>query len=320
MMTTDVPGINLANTEGIPKTKRDQCSVCEKKINGERFSCVMCRKTLHMTADCTGFSKNEVSTIIKLNRNLLHVCNDCSNERKDDVCILTPEQQKQKSDLNSLDEKLTQYNENVIQSLHVVKEIQKEIDSLKRDQPKSYTEALRSVKPGKTITVPIQEKRNDLLGIRIRGIPEAMERTSDERLKTDINSIKNVLQFLENNGKITKVKRIGPYDDRKQLNGKPRPRSILFYLEDAVDKDLLLKSARKLKDFSAFENPIYLSPELTVEDASKERECLKHRRKLILDGIPARVIRIRNLELQQFKGNEWCTVFGQAADSASKSE
>ena len=46
---------------------------------------------------------------------------------------LTLEQQKQKTDLNSLDEKLTQYNENAFQSLHVVKEIQKEIDSLKRD-------------------------------------------------------------------------------------------------------------------------------------------------------------------------------------------
>ena len=131
MMTTDLPGINLANAEGIPKTKRDQCSVCKMKSG----------KTLHMTADCTGFSKDEVSTIIKLSRNLLHVCNDCSNERKDDFCILTPEQQKQMTDLNSLDEKLTQYNEDVIQCLHVVKEI----DSLKRDQLKSYTEALRSV-------------------------------------------------------------------------------------------------------------------------------------------------------------------------------
>ena len=43
-------------------------------------------KTLHMTADCTVFSKGEVSTIIKLSRNLLHVCNDCSNGSKDDVC------------------------------------------------------------------------------------------------------------------------------------------------------------------------------------------------------------------------------------------
>ena len=41
--------------------------------------------------------------------------------------ILSPEQQKQKTDLNSLDEKLTQYNENVIQSLHVVKEVQKKL-------------------------------------------------------------------------------------------------------------------------------------------------------------------------------------------------
>ena len=87
-----------------------------------------------------------------------------------------------------------------------------------------------------------------------------------------------------------------------------------------MDKDLLLKSARKLKDFSAFEDPIYLSPELTVEDASKVGECLKLRRKLILDGVPAKDIRIRNLDLQQFKGNEWGTVSGQAADSASKSE
>ena len=111
-----------------------------------------------MTADCTGFSKDEVSTIIKQSRSLLHVCNDCSNERKDDVCILTPEQQKQKTDLKSLDEKLTQYNEKVIQSLHVVKEIQEENDSLKRNQPKSYTEALCSVKPGKITAVPIEKK------------------------------------------------------------------------------------------------------------------------------------------------------------------
>ena len=69
------------------------------------------------------------TTISKQSRKLLHVCNDCSNESEDDVCILTPEQQKQISDLNSLDESLTQYNENVIESLHVVKEIQEENDS-----------------------------------------------------------------------------------------------------------------------------------------------------------------------------------------------
>ena len=33
MVTTDMPGINLANAEGIPRTKRDQCSLCKKKMN-----------------------------------------------------------------------------------------------------------------------------------------------------------------------------------------------------------------------------------------------------------------------------------------------
>ena len=152
------------------------------------------------------------------------------------------------------------------------------------------------------------------------GIPEAMERTSNERLKTAINSMKSVLQFLGNNGKITKVKRIGLYYDRKQLNGKPCPRTVLFSLEDAVDKVLRLKSERKLKGFSEIENPIYLKAELSVGVDQKNRECLKLRGILILDGLPAKDFSVRNLELQQFKGNVWCTVSGQAADSTFKSD
>ena len=36
---------------------------------------------LHMTPECTGFTVEEIEVLIKLNANILHVCNSCTEKK-----------------------------------------------------------------------------------------------------------------------------------------------------------------------------------------------------------------------------------------------
>ena len=48
---------------------------------------------LHITPDCTGFTKDEIAVLIKLKKSIRHICNDCvdkpkiSTERETSVTI-----------------------------------------------------------------------------------------------------------------------------------------------------------------------------------------------------------------------------------------
>ena len=64
--------------------------------------------------------------------------------------------------------------------------------------------------------------------------------------------------------KLTQVVSIGKYDRKGET-----PRTLLFHTENNLNKDLILKSTRKLKDYEEYAEPVYLSVELNAGDSKK---------------------------------------------------
>ena len=75
--------------------------------------------------------------------------------------------------------------------------------------------------------------------ICLRGIPEAKCEKPDDRIKSDLYSVRSVVKQLGVESKVTILKRIGLLD-----NKSTKPRLFVFHIKDEVDGDLLIKSAR----------------------------------------------------------------------------
>ena len=62
---------------------RDNCATCNREVeNDNKFVCCICNKTLQLTIECTEFEKNTIEILIKLNGNLIHICNSCKPEKQ----------------------------------------------------------------------------------------------------------------------------------------------------------------------------------------------------------------------------------------------
>ena len=85
---------------------RDNCSTCKNKLKGPRFSCYICKKDLHLTPDCTMFTKEEINVLIKINDSLLHICNECIPKKKDLNTQPEPTSSKLDDQLNTLQEQI----------------------------------------------------------------------------------------------------------------------------------------------------------------------------------------------------------------------
>ena len=60
------------------------CATCYRKVENDiKFVCCICNKTLHLTTGCTEFEKNTIEVLIKLNDNLIYICNSCEPNKQD---------------------------------------------------------------------------------------------------------------------------------------------------------------------------------------------------------------------------------------------
>ena len=120
-------------------------------------------------------------------------------------------------------------------------------------------------------------------------------------IHAEMAAVEEMLDFLNiEDKKLSKIHRIGRYDSAKTVS-----RTLLIHLENPISKDLVLKSAYRLKDFN---KQVFVSPELSPVDAKKENECLKIRRKLIDENkFDRKEIRIRNLTVEVKVNGAWVT-------------
>ena len=95
-----------------------------------------------------------------------------------------------------------------------------------------------------------------------------------KRQEHDFCKVQKFLIHMEVECKINDLIRLGQ-------RGNDRDRTILLKLPNVWLKRLMLSSAQKLKNYGA---PVFISKELTNEEAAIENESLKKRRELIDQG------------------------------------
>ena len=114
-----------------------------------------------------------------------------------------------------------------------------------------------------------------------------------------MNAIEEILCYLKKveDKRLCKVTRIGKYNPE---NG---PRTILINLESPISKELVLKSAFRLKNFS---RRVFISPELTPEQLKIENECLRKRLLYIANHMFSNTdATVRNLIVETKPGDRW---------------
>ena len=87
--------------------------------------------------------------------------------------------------------------------------------------------------------------------------------------------------------------------------GNDRDRTILLILPNVWLKRLILSSARKLKNYGA---SVFISKELTNEEAAIENEYLKKRRELIDQGQNKKDFSIKDSKVYKRVGNQWIVI------------
>ena len=104
------------------------------------------------------------------------------------------------------------------------------------------------------------------LGIKIRGNNESKSKEAADRMQEDLCQVEQILDHLRiEDRKIAKLVRPGNYYSENK-----RERVILAQTASKISRDLILKSVSRLKDYKYNDRSIYISPELSTEDAKKK--------------------------------------------------
>ena len=85
-------------------------------------------------------------------------------------------------------------------------------------------------------------------------------------MQEDLCHVEQILEHLNiEDRKISKLVRLGKYNSENK-----RERVILVHTASKLSRDLILKSVSRLKDYEYNDRSIYMSPELSPEDAKKK--------------------------------------------------
>lgn len=302
------------------------CSTCTKPTKGDEvFLCLGCNKVMHLSAKCTAFSEEAIAGIRQHSLNIFLLCTECVENGQRDVIISkmaasTPLMENPK--LTELEQKVDNL---------VVK-----IDNLSFAPPiQRPTETENQLSEAPTVRSPPPKPvpNEDELGLRLRGVPESKKTNKGDQLAEDLSVVREIFTHLGHSGvEISDLKRLGqhrskrkhpeersteagsseevevsPRDEASPSGDDPSPRTIIVKLKLPWHKRLILLSLSKLKTFKL--KSIFVSRELTKTEADIEKKALAKRKSLIMNGIPRKELRIRNLILEQkMDGNEWLPV------------
>ena len=89
-----------------------------------------------------------------------------------------------------------------------------------------------------------------------------------DRIQEDLCHVEQILEHLNiEDRKITNFVRLGNYSSENE-----RERVILVHTASKLSRDLILKSISRLKDYKYNDKSIYVSPELSPEEAKKRKQ------------------------------------------------
>ena len=134
-----------------------------------------------------------------------------------------------------------------------------------------------------------RNKSDKFDGIRLRGIPELNTKNSRHRYEHDLKEVKAIMKHPKVACNVTDLKRVGNFAEGKT-------RTLILKLYSDYSKRLILLSLGKLKDYRI---PVFISKELTLPEQFIENSLLHKRRKLIMNGVQPKILRLRNLVLKK---------------------
>ena len=273
------------NTRNRVKSISDSCVTCDEKIlkNESSFDCFVCGCRMHLTKNFTGPSEAAVNGVLAIGKNALLLCNKCIEEKRHEKLaqparVNTVSNEHQESQVKNPETEMTELKKTVSE----IKTL------LTRKPPDSGQPAQNSpiTKSQEQMPKPTEE----LDGIRIRGIPESTEKEARVRQEHDLAEAQKLLTHMEVNAIIGDVIRFGRYEE------------ILLKVPNAYQRRMVLLSARKLKTFT---RPIFLSKQLTKDEADLENLALVRRRELINEGADPKNLRVRDATLFIRQGAKW---------------
>ena len=282
------------------------CNTCNHTLADgvELFVCLTCGNSMLWTLKCTGFSETLLKELKEVRNNVLLMCNQCSSNGKRDLFFSVVSRQS-----------------SAIEAIQ--KQIEKAENSLKTQtevELKKYSEVLTNTLATSAAPHPlvaatkqdVQKKStgNALIGIRIRGIPELVNRDPALRFKADQVEVNKIFSHLGLACQASDIKRMGNH-----IKGKDR--TIMARVNDACDRRLIFLSLSKLKHY---DKKVFVSPELTTSEFEKENLLLQQRRVMINGGAEPSSIRLRNLVLEKKINKVWTSLPAPTEDTESESE
>ena len=265
----------VATRSRVPSASGEACKTCKRRVRARDplFIGIACSCKIHLTEKSTILSATAIAGITELKTNVMLLCNDCVEQNKRDEII-------------SLIAKMEVSETNQSQ----ITNIEKEMIELKNSLLEIKTAMIEKSDPPKTTQVnqpaaTIRKTPEATMvpeGIRVRGIKESDDRDPRKRQEHDLAEIQQVFAHIEVNCNINDLLRLGPRNDTKT-------RTILVKVSNPWQRRLILSSASKLK---TYDKPVYLSRELSREEATIENEALQKRRELINEEIDKKDLRI----------------------------
>ena len=203
--------------------------------------------------------------------------------------------------MRALQKQMESLRQRIEDSKNQVSDVKKEMRELKKAQSTSFRKAFTNVTPG-SVSVP-EKADKSTFGIIIRGIPYEQVKPID-RMNTELAKVDANLSFLDiEDRKLTKTVRLV-----KNCKVRKKNRPLFVRTASDISKNLILKSAHKLKHFSTDDHPVFVSPELNSEDTKKHDEYLKTRGEILDDlnnSLTAKNLRIRNMSLVVLQNSTW---------------
>ena len=113
---------------------RDDCSTCGKKVKGARFSCCFLSKIMHLTTVCTEFNQASIEALAKMDHNLLHICNSCTEKKTDFLKTNISSESKIGSQLEALQQQMEPFTQKTEDTNNQVSDVKKKMRELKEAQ------------------------------------------------------------------------------------------------------------------------------------------------------------------------------------------
>ena len=297
------------DTPAMPSETDNLCISCDKLIEENGILCECCYQWEHFK--CVGISDEEYNILGNSSPSIMFFCTVCRpkatmalkffNDLQDQQNILNAKVAKLENELGELNNCLKSHKE----TSSVPKNIQDSLDKRLHHLENKLSEPVltpQNISNSQNTSSSSTTASDRKFNIVVYGLPESPPNTDKRsRQKHDMEVLLKSLVELDSEINPSVFKdfyRLGKY----QINNS-RPRPLLVKFLRSADVAFILSNKSKLK------SKVYLKPDLTPDQRSKESLLLKERRSLIEKGTERKQIKIRNYSI--FVNNLlYCKVVG----------